>query len=241
MKAKIFIFGIPLLLILAACTAAPGAAPGPGSTQVEPPSSAAVSTPEPPVASSVPDVSQTEPELPVVPFVPDVPQTGPKPPDLPEPDPIQRMILQWTERFSLDMSQEENPLTEEEIACRLFEQFMKSLMEESDQRLYRITAYKDLRVNVTPTLEFDEPPRDRIDGCDLRWYEWREDAWLVEADASFQFEGIISPIGPSSGDQWFTAIHQGSAVDFLMWREGDVYFFQSRYLTDSELKELNSK
>ena len=105
----------------------------------------------------------------------------------------------------------------EEAAYLLAEQFMDSMMEESDRRTFRITEYRDLTVTVIPTLEMDE---ETAGIYDLAEDELVENAWIVKICAPFLYEGTLSPVGSSAGDQWIDILYQGSPVDFLMRRGG---------------------
>ena len=140
----------------------------------------------------------------------------------PDAAPQYSTVLQETSVYTLDAQ----GLSPEEGAYLLAGQFMDSMMEESDRRTFRITEYRDLTVTVIPTLEVDE---ETAGIYDLAEDELVENAWIVKICAPFLYEGTLSPVGNSAGDQWIDILYQGSPVDFLMRREGDQYTLQSRH------------
>ena len=140
----------------------------------------------------------------------------------PDAAPQYSTVLQETSVYTLDAQ----GLSPEEGAYLLAGQFMDSMMEESDRRTFRITEYRDLTVTVIPTLEVDE---ETAGIYDLAEDELVENAWIVKICAPFLYEGTLSPVGSSAGDQWIDILYQGSPVDFLMRRGGDQYTLQSRY------------
>lgn len=113
----------------------------------------------------------------------------------------------------------------EKAATALAKLFLNELMIPSDIRTFTITAYKDLRVHLLPTLEMDS---ESADIYMLQASEISKDTWVVEIDVTFQYKGVISPIG-SAEHQWVSGLYQGSPVGFLLTRNGLEYTMRSRY------------
>jgi hypothetical protein len=98
-------------------------------------------------------------------------------------------------------------------------------MTPSDARTFTITEYRDLKVRLLPTTDMD---RESADIYVLRPSEISKDTWIVEIDVSFQYEGVISPIG-SADQRWIDSLYQGSPIGFLLTRNGTEYTMRSRY------------
>ncbi len=103
--------------------------------------------------------------------------------------------------------------------------FLDDLMTPSDARTFTITEYRDLKVRLLPTTDMD---RESADIYVLRPSEISKDTWIVEIDVSFQYEGVISPIG-SADQRWIDILYQGSPIGFLLTRNGTEYTMRSRY------------
>ncbi len=106
-------------------------------------------------------------------------------------------------------------------------QYMEDLMQPSEERTFRITQYKDLAVTLYPTKDMDA---ETALVYFLQEHEIGENTWIVEIDVTYQFEGVMSPIG-SVENQWIKTLYTGSQIGFLLTREDDGYTMQSRYIT----------
>ena len=126
---------------------------------------------------------------------------------------------------NVDRANVETVETPEQAARLLAEMFMEDLCTPSDERTFRITAYRGLSTEVMSTLSMDEETRAVYD---LRPEELCENTWIVEIAVEYQYEGTLSPIGPSSG-QWIDVLYQASPVGFLMTKSGESYTLRSRY------------
>ena len=123
------------------------------------------------------------------------------------------------------LDSEESTTYPEEAAVELAKSFLDDLMTPSDARTFTITEYRDLKVRLLPTTDMD---RESADIYVLRPSEISKDTWIVEIDVSFQYEGVISPIG-SADQRWIDGLYQGSPVGFLLTRNGAEYTMRSRY------------
>ncbi|MBQ7465114.1 MAG: M56 family metallopeptidase [Oscillospiraceae bacterium] len=108
-----------------------------------------------------------------------------------------------------------------EAAQLLAEDFMDGLHNQEDLS-FSITDYRDLSTHVYATTD---PAIQSM--YHLQDEEIAEDSWVVEMDVEFKYEGVISPIGPSSG-QWCTSLIQGGPTGFLLARTSSEYTFQVR-------------
>lgn len=131
----------------------------------------------------------------------------------------------YTASGRVDRADAEQVETPEQAARLLAQMFLEDLCTPSDERTFRITAYRGLSVEVLPTLSMDEETRAVYD---LRREELGENTWIVEIGVEYQYEGTLSPVGPSSG-QWIDILYQASPVGFLMTESGGSYTLQSRY------------
>ena len=121
----------------------------------------------------------------------------------------------------------------EEAARALIGEFVEALTVPSELRTFTITEYRNLTVEVTPTLELSEVDRSQYN-YGLAEAELGENTWIVEFNMEYRFEGVLHgpPVGPSTGlpeDYWVEQVHQGSPVGFLLTRNGDEFTLQSRY------------
>lgn len=112
-------------------------------------------------------------------------------------------------------------------------EFVEDLMVPDELRTFTITEYRNLTVDVTPTLELSEADRSQYN-YGLSEAELGENTWIVEFNMEYRFEGVLHgpPVGPSTGlpeDYWVEEVHQGSPVGFLLTRDGDEFTLRSRY------------
>ena len=77
-------------------------------------------------------------------------------------------------------------------------------------------------------LSTTDMDRESADIYVLRPSEISKDTWIVEIDVSFQYEGVISPIG-SADQRWIDSLYQSSPIGFLLTRNGTEYTMRSRY------------
>lgn len=138
---------------------------------------------------------------------------------------IENTTLYWYTDNGVLTSEQNASLSPEDAAYELAVLFMDDLKEEKEERTFRVTEYKDLSVSVIPTSQMDE---ETAAIYFLKEEEILPDTWIVEISVSYKYEGILSPIGPSTGD-WIDILYQGSPVGFLMTKEGNSYSLQSRY------------
>ena len=115
-------------------------------------------------------------------------------------------------------------LPPKQAALELAKMFMDGLCTESAERTFRVTEYRNLSVDVVRTTAMDEETR-------AVWFlsedEIGRDKWIVEISVEYKYEGVKSPIGPSSGE-WTDILYQGSPAGFLMVRDGIDYSLRSR-------------
>lgn len=120
-----------------------------------------------------------------------------------------------------------------EAAQAMVTEFVEDLMVPDELRTFTITEYRNLTVEVTPTLELSEADRSQYN-YGLSEAELGENTWIVEFNMEYRFEGVLHgpPVGPSTGlpeDYWVEEVHQGSPVGFLLTRDGDEFTLRSRY------------
>jgi len=113
----------------------------------------------------------------------------------------------------------------EEVAQTFAKMYMDELCEESDERSFRITEYKNLSVDVIPTISMDTEVKSIYN---LNNNEIDNNRWIVEIGVQYKYEGIVSPIGPSN-NEWIDILYQASPVGFLLTKDGNSYSFQSRF------------
>lgn len=124
--------------------------------------------------------------------------------------------------------------TPEDAALVLAEMYMEDLMVPSDERTYYITQYRNLSVTLHETTELwkDEIA---IGIWNLQKEEIGRNKWIVQINVEFQYEGTLSPLGPSDSvpdDYWVESLSHHSAIDFLLVRNiFGTYSLQSRYIT----------
>lgn len=156
--------------------------------------------------------------------LPQVPVSDPQP-KTPYSIPIENTKLYVYVSGEGDLDSEESTTYPEEAAVELAKSFLDDLMTPSDARTFTITEYRDLKVRLLPTTDMD---RESADIYVLRPSEISKDTWIVEIDVSFQYEGVISPIG-SADQRWIDILYQGSPIGFLLTRNGTEYTMRSRY------------
>jgi hypothetical protein len=115
-------------------------------------------------------------------------------------------------------------LTPEQAALELAKMYMDGLCTESAERAFRVTEYRNLSVDVVRTTVMDEETRSTYL---LSEDEIGRNKWIVEISVEYKYEGVKSPIGPSTGE-WVDVLYQGSPVGFLMVRDGIDYSLRSR-------------
>jgi hypothetical protein len=113
----------------------------------------------------------------------------------------------------------------EKAAYELAVLYMEDLRIEDESRTFRITEYKDLKVEVIPTTQMDE---ETAAIYFLKDEEISNTTWIVEISVSYKYEGTLSPIGPSN-NEWIDILYQGSPIGFLMTQEGNSFTLKSRY------------
>ena len=167
--------------------------------------------------------------------LPQVPVSDPQP-KTPYSIPIENTKLYVYVSGESASDSEESTTYPEEAAVELAKSFLDDLMTPSDARTFTITEYRDLKVRLLPTTDMD---RESADIYVLRPSEISKDTWIVEIDVStiqvsllisdsFQYEGVISPIG-SADQRWIDSLYQGSPIGFLLTRNGTEYTMRSRY------------
>ena len=143
--------------------------------------------------------------------LPQVPVSDPQP-KTPYSIPIENTKLYVYVSGKRALDSEESTTYPEEAAVELAKSFLDDLMTPSDARTFTITEYRDLKVRLLPTTDMD---RESADIYVLRPSEISKDTWIVEIDVSFQYEGVISPIG-SADQRWIDILYQGSPIGFLL-------------------------
>jgi hypothetical protein len=120
-------------------------------------------------------------------------------------------------------------LSPQNAAFSLASLYLDDLMTPSNDRTFRITEYKNLSVDLYPTLAMDDE-MSAIYG--LKDYEKADNTWIMEINVMFQYEGIITPIG-SIENTWIDVLYQASPIGFLLVCEepGAKYTMQSRYVS----------
>lgn len=119
----------------------------------------------------------------------------------------------------------------DDAATVLAELYLNDMMNPSDNRTFKITKYKNLKVNLYPTLDMD---KETADIYFLQDYERAINTWIMEIDVMFQYEGILSPIG-SVENEWIDGLYQASPIGFLLvYKDSEAeYTMQSRYIPKS--------
>ena len=138
---------------------------------------------------------------------------------------IENTTLYWYTDNGVLTSEQNTSLSPEDAAYELAVLFMDDLKAEKEGKTFRVTEYKDLSVSVMPTSQMD---KETAAIYFLKDEEISPDTWVVEIAVSYKYEGTLSPIGPSNGE-WIDVLYQASPVGFLMAKEGNSYFLQSRY------------
>ncbi len=156
-------------------------------------------------------------------------QPSPSPSASPDPEVSQpsqdqySTFMQNTQVYTV----EDTSLTPEEAAQQLMTQFMDDLCQPSQERTFQITQYKNLRVEVLPTMELKA---DAVLGYGLTADEVGEMSWIVQpVEYQFQYSGTLSPIGECPEGEWMTEEDQGTVRGFFMEKTEQGYTLQSRY------------
>ena len=170
---------------------------------------------------------QATPEIPADP-IPEVPAKPvlPPPEDLPYSTQIQN-----PKTFTYTAAEDDTPET---AALALACLYMDDLMLPSDERTFRVTAYKKPQMAiVSPTIGFVPPNEDSYRLADD---EIAENTWIVDFDARYLFAGTVSPIGhrpeadpEKDSAEWIFPMYEGSRVGFLMTKNGSEYTLRSRW------------
>ncbi|MBE6919233.1 MAG: hypothetical protein E7469_06080 [Ruminococcaceae bacterium] len=112
----------------------------------------------------------------------------------------------------------------DEAAMQLAHQLLESMTVPSDARTFTILEYKDVAVVCYATEELSADMRGAYG---LQSEEIGPNMWLVEINASYRYEGTISPVGPGGG-QWFDQLTHGGPYGWLLCRVGGEYTLQTR-------------
>lgn len=126
--------------------------------------------------------------------------------------------------YSADPAKEGDTSKEEKAALELAKLFMADLMTESNKRTFRVTQYRDLSIEILPTITMSE---ETASIYFLKENEIDPNKWIVEISISYKYEGVLSPIGKIE-NQWIDILDQSSPIGFLMVKDGDLYTLQSR-------------
>ena len=120
-----------------------------------------------------------------------------------------------------------------EAALKLITAYVEDLMVPDDLRSFTITQYRNLTVEIEPTLEMSDAAISQYI-YNLSTEEIGENTWILEFGMEYRWDGVLHdpPNGPSTGvpdDYWETVVHQGSPRGFLLTRNGNEFTLQSRY------------
>lgn len=116
-----------------------------------------------------------------------------------------------------------------EAARALAERFLEDLMTDSEGRTFRVTQYRNLKVELIP---FKDISREELALYKPLEYELTDNNWLVKICVEFQYEGDMEPYGTGTG-QWVDGLSLRDGVDFrLCLVNGDLgdYMLDSRWL-----------
>ena len=172
---------------------------------------------------------EATPEIPADP-IPEAPANPvvPAPEDLPY-----STLIQNPKTFTYTAAEDDTPET---AALALACLYMDDLMLPSDERTFRVTAYKKPQMAiVSPTIGFVPPNEDSYRLADD---EIAENTWIVDFDARYLFAGTVSPIGhrpeadpEKDTSEWIFPMYEGSRVGFLMTKTGSEYTLRSRWVS----------
>lgn len=121
-----------------------------------------------------------------------------------------------------------------EAALALVTAYVEDLMVPDEMRTFTLLGYRNLAVELTPTLELGEQARSDY-GYAMSAEEIGEHTWLVELEMEYRWTGLLHdpPAGPGDNlpeDVWVSQVCQGSpGIGFLLTRNGNEFTLQSRY------------
>lgn len=111
----------------------------------------------------------------------------------------------------------------EEAANQLVVMFLDALKEPDETRTFRLTAWKDLTIEIHPssdalTQEVDWGVRENS-----RYIT--DHTWLVYIEAFIQYEGTYTPVGPwiYPSDTWYIPLYQGGRRPLILTRTDTGY------------------